>query len=52
MKDAQAIMIRGVELAHRDKLPLFVFGRSLGGAASINVLSQPAFKYSAKGLIL
>jgi fermentation-respiration switch protein FrsA (DUF1100 family) len=31
---------------------LFVFGRSLGGAAAIHVLSQPEFKYSAKGLIV
>ena len=33
-------------------MPLFVFGRSLGGAASINVLSKAKNKYSAKCLIL
>lgn len=52
MTDAQAIMRKAVELARRDGLPLVVFGRSLGGAASINTLSQPEFTHSAKALIL
>jgi fermentation-respiration switch protein FrsA (DUF1100 family) len=33
-------------------MPIFVFGRSLGGAAAIHALSQQQFKYAAKGLIL
>jgi fermentation-respiration switch protein FrsA (DUF1100 family) len=52
MKDAEAIMNRGIELSKRDSLPLVVLGRSLGGAASINVLSKPAHKNSVKALIL
>lgn len=52
MKDAQAIMDKAIELSNRDKLPLVVFGRSLGGAASINVLSQPGYKNAAQALIL
>jgi abhydrolase domain-containing protein 13 len=41
MRDAVAIFKKGVYLAERDHLPLFVFGRSLGGAAAIHVLSRP-----------
>ena len=52
MTDSEAIMRKAVELSRRDKLPLIVFGRSLGGAASIHTLSQPEFAYSAKALIL
>jgi alpha-beta hydrolase superfamily lysophospholipase len=40
MRDAVAIFRRGIEIAERDQLPLFVFGRSLGGASAIHVLSQ------------
>lgn len=52
MKDAAKIFEKGVELGRRDKLPVFVLGRSLGGAAAIHVLSRPEFKYDAKGLVL
>lgn len=52
MTDSKAIMEKAIELSKRDKLSLIVFGRSLGGASSINTLSQPTFKYAAKGLIL
>lgn len=41
MRDAAAILKKGVELSQRDHLPLFVFGRSLGGAAAIHTLSRP-----------
>lgn len=52
MKDAAKILEKGVELGRRDNLPVFVLGRSLGGAAAIHVLSRPEFRYAAKGLIL
>jgi fermentation-respiration switch protein FrsA (DUF1100 family) len=52
MRDSKAILSKGVELSKRDKIPLIVFGRSLGGASSIHTLSDPEFKYAAKGLIL
>lgn len=52
MTDSTAILSRGIELSKRDELPLIIFGRSLGGASSIHALSQPEFKYAAKGLIL
>ena len=52
MTDAKAILRKGIELSKRDELPLIMLGRSLGGASSINTLSQPEFKYAVKGLIL
>jgi hypothetical protein len=52
MTDSKAIMAKGVELSKRDDIPLIIFGRSLGGASSISTLSEPEFKYAAKGLIL
>lgn len=33
-------------------MPLIVFGRSLGGAASIHSLSRAEYRYACKGLIL
>ena len=52
MSDAKTILNKGIELANRDKLPLFVLGRSLGGASAINTLSQSEYKHAVKGLIL
>lgn len=52
MQDAAKIFEKGVELGKRDNLPVFVLGRSLGGAAAIHVLSRPEFKYAAKGVVL
>jgi predicted alpha/beta hydrolase len=52
MHDAVAIFKKGVEISQESKLPLFVLGRSLGGAAAIHVLSLPEFHLSAKGIIL
>jgi len=37
--DAKSIFYKAMELAKRDKLPLFVFGRSLGGYSAISTLS-------------
>lgn len=52
MYDAEVILKKGVELALESRLPLFVLGRSLGGAAAIHVLSLPEFHLSAKGIVL
>ena len=41
MNDARSILRKGSELSKRDELPLIMLGRSLGGASSINTLSQP-----------
>lgn len=41
MNDAAAILRKGISLSERDRIPLFVFGRSLGGAAAIHTLSRP-----------
>lgn len=52
MIDSKAILRKAIEIAKDSQLKLFVFGRSLGGAASIGVLSLPEFKNAVRGLIL
>jgi len=41
MTDAKTILREAIKRSHEEKLPLFIFGRSLGGATAIYVLSLP-----------
>lgn len=55
--DAQAIMeyavsLKAKALAEGNIKDIYVLGRSLGGAVSIYIATQPAYKNEIKGLIL
>lgn len=44
MTDSRAIMTEGIRISEEDNLPLYVYGRSLGGALSIYTLSLPEYR--------
>lgn len=52
MTDSKAILDYALDFTTKTGLPLYVLGRSLGGAVTINIASQDPYNSQIAGIIL